>query len=211
MEIKNSNINENENFIVESEVKIYKNLLKDISTCKETQNKWMLIMKDRGKMREFKMLLIIIKQDFKEELHEKGTAYYLVGIFMHCLNHFEFWQKLALIIGSEKFKSIREALKNVIGIKCIYKKIMETIELYFNSLQSVDNEYFICEEKLPENNEKSELLKILPFNHVAIIVYFLLHHPKVGTKTANDIYVYSSYDEEFIKYLKEFIRNFSLM
>jgi hypothetical protein len=206
-------INENEDFLVESEIKIYRNLLKNIGTCKDTQYKISLVMKDRQKINEFKILLKIINESFKEEwrLDQKGTAYYLVGIFTHCLNSYEFWHKLILVIGSERYKSTREALKDVIEINCIYKKVMDTIELYFKSLDCVDDEYFVSEEKLPEDIEKQELLQKIQFNHIAIIVHFLLHHQKLGIKTANELFVYSSYDDDFINYLKNFINSLTLL
>lgn len=207
MEMKKLFNSENE------EIKIYRNLLRNISTCKDTQNKWMLVMQDRGKVKEMEILFIIINESFKEELKmgQKGIAYYLIGIFMHCLKSYEFWKKLALIIGSERYKSTREALKDVIEINCIYRRIMETIGIYFNSLDCVDNEYFVSEDKLPEETDKHELLKKIQFNHIAILIYFLLDHQKLGAKTADELFVFSSYDEDFMKYLKDFIRNYAIM
>lgn len=213
MENKKILINENESFLIKSEIKIYRNLLPNIGTCKETQNKWMLVMRDKGKIKELEILFIIITESINEELQndQKGVAYYLVGIFMHCLNSYEFWHKLVLIVGSDRYKKTREALKDVIKIKCIYRKIMDTIEIYFNSLDCVDNEYFVSEEKIPENFDNQELLKNVKFNHISLIINFLLNHHELGTQTADALFVFGSYEEDFLKYLKDFIRNYSVM
>lgn len=203
-----------DDFLLKSEIEVYKNLLKDISTNKETQKKCHLVMLDRGKIEELKTICQIITINFNEELRteQKGIGFYLVGIFLHCLNSFEFWQKLVLIIGSEKHKSTRAAISHVAGINCIFKKIVDTIEIYFKCLEGIDNKYMVKEEKLPENCDKRELLLKLQFNHIALIIELLLSHPHptVSTRTSNELFVYNQFDEDFLKYLKDYLRIITL-
>lgn len=209
MDIDKLIISDCEDFLLKSEIKAYKHLLKNISTSKEIQQKWRLVMLDRKKIKELEILALIIKESFEEELKtdEKGTAYYLVGILMHCLNSYEFWLKLVLIMGSEKYKSTKAALSHVITINCIFKRIMEIIETYFKALEWIEDEYIVSEEKI---TEKSELLQKLQFNHIAIVIHYLLSQDKISIKTANELYVFGQFEDDFINYLKDYLRIMSI-
>ena len=154
----NSEINFND-FLLDSEFDVYKLLLKDISTCKETQMKWRDVIMDIKKIKEFEIILKIIEQNFEKEINEnnKGIAYHLVGLLMHSLSKYELWEKMIFIIGSSKHKSVKTALNYAFGINCIFKRIMETIGIYLKALDGINDEYFVNPERIPENSEKQFL------------------------------------------------------
>lgn len=170
-------------------------------------------MQDKTKIISLENLSQIIKEDFKDDLKagKRGIAFYLVAVFHYCLKNFDFCEKLVMVIGSERHKSTRDVLVHVFEINCIYKRTMETLETCLKSVQLVDNEYFINEEKIPKNCDKLEILQKLPFTHAAIMIKFLLELPTVGFRASNDFFVFNEFDEDLLKYLKDILRNLSLM
>lgn len=117
MDRENLIINEFDDFLLKSEVDCYMKLLKNISTSKELQQKCQLMLTDRtNKMRNLEIILTIIKENRSDEI-----AHYLMRIIMSSLNNYELWEKLFLIIGCNKHKAVKNALDDVLVIKCFYE------------------------------------------------------------------------------------------
>jgi hypothetical protein len=199
------------NYMRKTEVEIYEKILKNIAESKDVQHKCRLIMIDKEKIPELAAMLRVIEKNFKDEFRSerKGIAYHLVGIIVHCLaTSSDFWEKLFLIVGSQKNHVTLEALDSVINISSIYSKIMETIEDYFKCLNHVDEQYFVDEEKVTEFHNQ-ELLEKLQFNHLLVLLHHLMHHEKIGRIVADRIFSCEDYSPEFRQFLKDSINSLS--
>lgn len=102
---------------LKNEVKIYEKAFRNIATSKEVQKKIKMIVKDKNKMREFEIILAIIRLNFEDEIRtkKKAIAFHLISIIRNCLKDPTFWEKLCLIIACQKNRAIKIELDDVIA------------------------------------------------------------------------------------------------
>ncbi|KAG5670167.1 hypothetical protein PVAND_000448 [Polypedilum vanderplanki] len=151
------------------------NYFDNIQSSKDKQKKaYEMITESNEEIENIVLIISMIANEYEQHYttKKKGKASYLLGILITALNKSCIpWKKLVHLINS-KNSDYRKCLESILGIKCFYELIVNSIDKYFKSLVQIEETYMI-----DPNHSENELkhLKNLQLSDILLIFHFIIH------------------------------------